>query len=177
MKRDADISDQLVALLPKLRRLARGLTGSADEGDDLVQSACERALSRTQQFQPDSRFDHWMYSILRSIWIDAIRRRRRREISVDPATLVNHPGGNLESETHGRIAVEEVKRAVAALPEEQRESLLLVCVEGVGYRRAAQILDLPMGTVTSRVFRARLANGKVMEDSGPRGAQIIRMKR
>jgi len=174
---DADFSDQLVALLPKLRRLALGLTGSVDEGDDLVQSACERALSRSRQFQPGSRLDHWMYSILRSIWIDGIRSRRRREISVDPASLTDHPGGDLEAEAQARLSLTEVRHAIAALPAEQREALLLVCVEGIGFRRAAEILDLPMGTVTSRVFRARLAIGKAMDESVGRGAQIIRMKR
>jgi len=174
---DDDFSDQLVALLPRLRRLALGLTGSTEEGDDLVQSACERALSRRQQFQPGSRLDHWMFSILRSIWIDRIRQRRRREVSVDPSSLADHPGGDLETETHARISLAEVRRVIAALPEEQREALLLVCIEGIGYRQAAEILDLPMGTVTSRVFRARIAIGEAMEESGRREAQIIRIKR
>jgi RNA polymerase sigma-70 factor (ECF subfamily) len=174
---DADFSDQLVALLPRLRHLALGLTGTVDEGDDLVQAACERALSRSQQFQPGSRLDHWMYSILRSIWIDGIRSRRRREIPVDPSSLADHPGGDLEAEAHARLCLAEVRRAIAALPEEQREALLLVAVEGIGYRRAAELLDLPMGTVTSRVFRARLAIGETVDEFEGRGARIIRMKR
>jgi len=180
---DAVFSERLVALLPKLRRFAHGLTGTADEGDDLVQSACERALSRAQQFLPGSRLDHWMYSILRSIWIDRIRQRGRREISVDPIDLVEHPGGDLEAEANAGLGLAEVRRSIAALPDEQREALLLVCVEGVGYRRAAEILNLPLGTVTSRVFRARVAIGKAMEDLGAGedpaagSAQIIRMKR
>ena len=174
---DADFSEQLVALLPKLRRFAHGLTGTADEGDDLVQSACERALSRAQQFLPGSRLDHWMYSILRSIWIDRIRQRGRREIFVDPIDLAEHSGGDLEAEVNAGIDLATVQRSIAALPDEQREALLLVCVEGVGYRRAAEILNLPLGTVTSRVFRARVAIGKAMEDPRAGGAQIIRMKR
>ena len=174
---DGDFSEQLVALLPKLRRFAHGLTGTADEGDDLVQSACERALSRAQQFLPGSRLDHWMYSILRSIWIDRIRQRGRREISVDPVDLADHPGGDLEAEANAGLGLADARRAIAALPDEQREALLLVCVEGVGYRRAAEILNLPLGTVTSRVFRARIAVGKAMEEPEAGGAQIIRMKR
>ena len=170
-------SDRLVALLPKLRRLAHGLAGSADEGDDLVQGACERALLRSEQFQPGTRFDYWMFSILRNLWIDSLRRRKRQELSVDPGDLADHPGGDAEEEATAKLTAAEVRRAVAALPAEQREALLLVCVEGVGYKRAAEILQLPMGTVTSRVFRARLALGKAVDRPPTEGAQVIRLKR
>src|SRR5690349_2516796 len=82
-------------------------------------------------------------------------------------------GGDLEAEVNAGIDLATVQRSIAALPDEQREALLLVCVEGVGYRRAAEILNLPLGTVTSRVFRARVAIGKALEDPRAGGAQII----
>ena len=91
---DQAFGDQLVALLPKLRRFARSLTGSLEEGDDLVQSACERALQRTDQFQPGSRLDSWMYRIVQTVWIDRMRQKGRLEQGVDPAVLARHPGGD-----------------------------------------------------------------------------------
>ena len=84
---DQAFSDQLVELLPRLRRFARGLTGSREEGDDVVQAACERALARRDQFEPGSRLDSWMYRIMQTVWIDQLRKRRRGEIGLDGAEL------------------------------------------------------------------------------------------
>ncbi|HYL31577.1 MAG TPA: RNA polymerase sigma factor [Stellaceae bacterium] len=149
-------NDQLVAVLPRLRRFARGLTGSAVEADDLVQAACERALARAHQFQPGTRFDSWMFRIVQTVWIDQLRAREiRRTESEDEAlgTGTDEPTRRVEA----RMALREVQAAMAVLPAEQRLALLLVTVEGLSYREAAEVAAVPVGTIMSRLARARVA--------------------
>ncbi len=155
---------ELVSLLPRLRRFAYGLTGSLDDGDDLVQSACERALTRLDQFQPGTRLDSWMYRIVQNLWIDQRRTRQARpEAGVEPADLEALAVGNAERELDSRLTLAIVQRAVAELSEDQRAVLLLVCVEGLSYKEAAGVLEIPLGTVMSRLGRARLAVGRALE--------------
>lgn len=162
-----DIRTELVALLPRLRRFAYGLTGSMDEGDDLVQSACERAIGRLNQFQPGTRLDSWMYRIVQTVWIDRLRSRKlRNETIMDPESLTPLAVGDASREMTARLELAEVRRHVARLPEEQRSVLLLTAVEGLSYRETASVLDLPMGTVMSRLARARIALGKALEGEG-----------
>src|SRR4029077_7676154 len=97
------VGEQLLAMLPKLRRFARTLTGSADEGDDLLQSACMRALERADQFVGGTRFDSWMYRIVQTIWIDRVRHMRHREKSVDPSELADFPAGAGSREVEDKI--------------------------------------------------------------------------
>ena len=149
-------TDQLIAVLPRLRRFARGLAGGASDADDLVQAACERALARANQFQEGTRFDSWMFRIVQTIWIDQVRAREVRK-----------EGGEEESETVGsdesvrraeaRLALDEVRAALAQLPVEQRVALLLVTVDGLSYKEAAEIAGVPVGTIMSRLARARVA--------------------
>ncbi|HUE18491.1 MAG TPA: RNA polymerase sigma factor [Stellaceae bacterium] len=158
-------NDQLVAVLPRLRRFARGLTGSAVEADDLVQAACERALARTHQFQAGTRFDSWMFRIVQTVWIDQIRARDiRRTESEDAARQV----GSDESvrRVEARMALREVQAAIVTLPPEQRAALLLVTVEGLSYKEAAEVAAVPVGTIMSRLARARLALQAKFETGG-----------
>jgi RNA polymerase sigma-70 factor, ECF subfamily len=158
-------SDQLIAVLPRLRRFARGLTGSATEADDLVQAACERALARQHQFQEGTRFDSWMFRIVQTIWIDQIRARDvRREV----AELAEERLGSDEPvrRIEARLVLDEVRRAVDRLPPEQRTVLLLVTVEGLSYREAADVIDVPVGTIMSRLARARIALQLQLERGG-----------
>ncbi|MGH6961075.1 MAG: RNA polymerase sigma factor [Dongiaceae bacterium] len=159
-----ELRAEIVDLLPRLRRFAYGLTGSLDDGDDLVQSACERALTRLDQFQPGTRLDSWMYRIVQNLWIDQRRAQQARpEAGMEPADLEALAVGDAERELDSRLALASVQRAVAALPEEQRSILLLVCVEGQSYKAAADVLEIPLGTVMSRLARARLAIGRALE--------------
>ncbi len=158
-------SDQLIAVLPRLRRFARGLARSAVEADDLVQSACERALARAHQFQEGTRFDSWMFRIVQTIWIDQVRAREvRKESEEDEGLRV----GSDESvrRTEARIALREVRAALAELPAEQRTALLLVTVDGMSYKEAAEIAEVPIGTIMSRLARARLALQARLEAGG-----------
>ena len=164
--------DQLVAVLPRLRRFARGLAGSASEADDLVQAACERALARAHQFQEGTRFDSWMFRIVQTIWIDQLRARDVRK-----------EGGDVEDERLGsdtavrsveaRLALSEVRRAVDRLPAEQRSVLMLVTVEGLSSKEAAEVAGVPVGTIMSRLARARIALQQQLES----GAGVRRSTR
>ena len=159
-----ELRAELVGLLPRLRRFAYGLTGSLDDGDDLVQGACVRALSRFDQFQPGTRFDSWMYRIVQNLWIDQRRARQARpEAGMEPADLEALAVGDAERELDSRLVLASVQQTVAALPDEQRAVLLLVCVEGQSYKAAADVLEIPLGTVMSRLARARLAIGRALE--------------
>jgi RNA polymerase sigma-70 factor (ECF subfamily) len=149
-------NDQLVAALPRLRRFARGLTGSATEADDLVQAACERALTRAHQFQEGTRFDSWMFRIVQTIWIDQIRAR---EVRKEDGDVVEERLGSDASArgVEARLALFEVRNAIERLPPDQRATLMLVTVEGLSYKEAAAVAGVPVGTIMSRLARARIA--------------------
>ena len=162
--------DQLIATLPKLRRFARGLAGSVSDADDLVQAACERALARANQFQEGTRFDSWMYRIVQTIWIDQLRARdvRKEESEVPEDRLgTDAPARAVEA----RLALGEVRRAVGCLPPEQRATLLLVTVEGLSYKEAAAVVGVPVGTIMSRLARARAALQQQLEAGGAAGGR------
>jgi RNA polymerase sigma-70 factor, ECF subfamily len=149
-------NDQLIAVLPRLRRFARGLTGSVTDADDLVQSACERALSRSHQFQEGTRFDSWMFRIVQTIWIDQLRSRGIRRVEHEDQAA--HIGTDAPVRlVEARLALGEVRAALATIPPEQRAALLLVTVEGLSYKEAAEIAKVPVGTIMSRLARARVA--------------------
>lgn len=148
---------ELVALLPRLRRFAHGLSRNPAEADDLTQATVERALRSRGQWQEGTRLDSWLYRIMRNLWIDTGRARSRR---------LRHEAPEEEAEGIGedpREAIEvsaELQRAMAAmqrLPDEQREVVALILIEGFGYREAAALLGLPIGTVSSRLVRGRNA--------------------
>ena len=161
----ARFSDRLVAVLPRLRRFARGLTGAAAEADDLVQAACERALAREHQFQEGTRFDSWMFRIVQTIWIDQLRASdvRKEDGEVAEERLGSDaPVRRIEA----RLALDEVRRAIERLPPEQRTTLLLVTVEGLSYKEAAAVAGVPVGTVMSRLARARVALQQHLDTGG-----------
>ena len=147
--------EQLIDILPRLRRFARGLAGSAADADDLCQAAIERALKSQGQWQQGTRLDSWMYRITRNLWIDERRASGRRGIHtpIDEAA-VQVAGDGADSVEAGTLRG-DIDGAMARLPDEQREVVILVLVEGYAYREAAEILDVPIGTVTSRLARGR----------------------
>ena len=153
----------LLALRPRLRRFASGLTGSLDEADDLVQAVYERAVERHLQWEPGTRLHSWVFKIAHSLWISRQRHaavRRGKGEPVDPDSLIGSDG---ERDAHARLALADVRRLVAGLPPEQRAALMLVAVDGLSYADAAAILGAPAGTVASRVARARLALVEALE--------------
>jgi RNA polymerase sigma-70 factor (ECF subfamily) len=161
------IEDQLIPFLPRLRRFALTLCRSPHHADDLVQSACERALSSAAQFQQGTRFDAWMFRILRNLWIDDLRRQRTRGPEDDITEREDLIGSSGESQAEARLFLKDVAGAIDELADEQREVLLLVCVEELSYREAAEILDVPIGTIMSRLARARRALAEASGISSP----------
>jgi RNA polymerase sigma-70 factor, ECF subfamily len=161
----ARFGDQLIAVLPRLRRFARGLSGSVADADDLVQAACERALARQHQFQEGTRFDSWMFRIVQTIWIDQIRSR---EVRKEQSDLGEDRLGSDEPvrRIEARLALSEVRQAVDQLPPDQRTALMLVTVDGLSYKEAAEVVQVPVGTIMSRLARARVALQQELEAGG-----------
>jgi RNA polymerase sigma-70 factor, ECF subfamily len=151
------VRDEIVALLPRLRRYCLALTRSADAGDDLTQSTIERALSRIDQWQDDTRLDSWMFRIAQNIFIDEIRARKRRGVEVDVDVLETVSGDDGRQILEGRSDLECARQAINALSDDQRALVALVIIDGQSYKQAAEILDIPIGTVMSRIARARHA--------------------
>jgi RNA polymerase sigma-70 factor, ECF subfamily len=146
--------DQIIALLPRLRRFARNLVRTHHDADDMVQIAVERALKRQDQWRSDARLDSWLFKILRNAWIDEVRSRGRSAkifISEEAGEHVGVP--SIEQEID-RLSIEA---ALLRLPEDQRLAVSLVLVEGLAYKDAADVLEVPIGTLTSRLARGREA--------------------
>lgn len=148
-----EFEDGLLALLPRMRRFAAGLTRNLPEADDLCQMTIERALRSRAQWQAGSRLDSWVYRIMRNIWIDEARARARKMrtfTDADQGLNVSTSGAQEAS-----AELNDVNRALMKLPDEQREAVLLVMVEGYSYKEAAEIVGCPMGTLNSRLVRGR----------------------
>lgn len=140
----------LIEHLPRLRRYARALTGDAARADDLVQDTLERALAKLDLWQPGSDLRAWLFTLMHNLFVNQIRARRPQETAIDDALDEPVSGGQSEA-----MAARDIHAALGRLPEEQREVLLLVGLEQFGYAEAAQVLGVPVGTVMSRLARAR----------------------
>jgi RNA polymerase sigma-70 factor (ECF subfamily) len=145
-----NIRQEIVALLPRLRRFARNLTRNVHDADDVVQIAVERALLRAGQWRSDARLDGWLFQIARHAWIDEVRSRGRRDKIFVDAEHGENVGVDSEAST-----LLSVHAAMARLPEDQRLAVSLVLIEGLPYKEAAEVLEIPIGTLTSRLARGR----------------------
>ncbi len=164
-----DVRREMVELLPRLRRFAYSLTGSMEEADDMVQTACVKALSRLDQFKPGTRLDSWMFRIIQTTWLDHVRSAPVRRTVADPDALDQAVATDpIEERTMARLALDKVREAMGGLPEDQRVLLGLVVVDGLSYRQAAESLGIPIGTVMSRLSRARRRLADAIE--APRAA-------
>ncbi len=156
----------IAALVPNLRRFAYAICGNRDDGDDLVQTACAKAISRLNQFEPGTRLDSWMFRIVQTTHIDAVRRSKRSVTDSDQETLDRlSDQGRHADQTEHRMLLARVQSAIAELPNDQRAVMALVAIEGYSYKEAAAILDTPIGTVMSRLARARAKLLPLIEDS------------
>jgi RNA polymerase sigma-70 factor (ECF subfamily) len=151
------LREQMIAFLPRLSRFALSLTGSLDRRDDLVQETCARALAHRDQWQPGTRLDSWMFRIAQNLWFDWKRAEKYRGESVDIDAVSDLVDTDGRITMENRLELSEVLRGLDQLPPEHRVLVALVCVEGLTYREAGEILGIPMGTVMSRLARARLA--------------------
>src|ERR1044072_1103821 len=169
MKLDPSVRAAILAGVPSLRAFAISLCGNVDRADDLVQETLLRALANIHSFQPGTNMSAWLFTILRNHFRSEYRKRRREVEDADghyAESLTSHP------EQHGQLELSEFRGALSKLPEEQREALILVGASGFSYEAAADICGCAIGTVKSRVNRARPRLAELMaiqgaDDFGP----------
>ena len=157
-----EVRAQLAGLLPRLRRFARSLSRNQHDADDLVQSAVERAWRHLDQLKPGANLHSWMFGIMKNAWVDNLRSRKRRGEVALPEASGEHPAVNPGDVNANLWSVSE---AMDKLPEEQRLAVALVLVEGLSYKEASELLEIPMGTLTSRLARGRTALAQALGGS------------
>lgn len=157
------LNQRLRRLLPRLRRFAYSLTLNLADADDLTQATVERALTRNVPQGDDEALLRWMFRVCRNLWVDELRSRRVRGLDDPDPADVDAQSGDGEATLTGALAASEVQAAMAKLGEEQRAVLELVAVEGYTYREAAEVLAVPVGTVMSRLARARKQLAALLE--------------
>lgn len=145
----------IIAALPRLRRFCQSMAGTPADGDDLMQSTVERALTRSDQFRAGTRVDSWMFRIAQNLHIDNVRSSRRRGTAVPVEDIHDLAGDDGRVLTESRNELAAVQRALGTVSDDQRAAFLLVIVEGLSYREAAEALEVPLGTIMSRIARAR----------------------
>jgi RNA polymerase sigma factor (sigma-70 family) len=157
MESSLSFEDGLTALLPRLRRFAHALSRNPADADDLTQATVERALRSRSQWEPGTRLDSWLYRIMRNLWVDTVRSRGRREDLHAPVEEAERIGEDPRAAIDASIDLRRAMNAMQRLPDEQREIVALILIEGFGYRECSEILNLPIGTVSSRLVRGRNA--------------------
>jgi len=160
--------EDIVEILPRLRRYARALVGDAERADDLVQDCIERALSRWHLWREPHDLRAWMFTIMHNIHANAVRRVVRGPgfVDLDHAVAAATPPDQID-----RITINEVTKRLYELPDAQREVVLLVALEGMTYDEVARILSIPVGTVMSRLSRAR---ERLRDTEGQAGLRVIK---
>jgi RNA polymerase sigma-70 factor (ECF subfamily) len=166
---------EIEALIPRLRRFARALTGSRDAADDLTQDTLERAWAKRELWQAGTNLRAWLFAVMHSVFVNGTRRWRPTE-SLDALE-----GGMPERADDGAsaetaIAVRELREALQRLPDEQRQVVLLVGLEQFSYAEAAGVLDVPIGTVMSRLARGRERLRQLLEEGAPGRRGLRRVK-
>ncbi len=144
----------MIGLLPRLRRFALSLTRSGPDADDLLQDACTAALQKWTQYDPAQPLDRWLFRIIRNLWISEIRKRKVRQGEGQVPAEEAHEL-QVQSGVDDALTAQTVRGQVSKLPAELAQPLMLVCAEGYSYREAADMLNVPIGTIMSRIHRAR----------------------
>lgn len=154
---NAEFGEALIGMLPNLRRYAISLSRRADVADDLVQITVERALARQSSFDRTMPLEPWLFRILRNAYIDLTRRNRTQGTQLDVFDMPDIVSTDGEATVETRLMLRSATEAMHTLPEDQRDILHLICIEELSYAEAAEVLEIPKGTVMSRLARARLA--------------------
>lgn len=155
--------DDLLAAVPSLRAFAVSLSKSADRADDLVQESLVKAWDKQNSYQPGTNLKAWLFTILRNEFYSQMRKRKREVEDADGAItgrLSVHPA------QEGSVDLKDFRRALEQLPEDQREAIILIGASGFSYEEAAEICDCAVGTIKSRVSRARTRLQEILEISG-----------
>ena len=150
-----DVHNQMVKIMPRLRRFVYSLSGDGDLGEDLIQETYVRALAHLDQWQPGTRLDSWMFRIAQNLWIDQMRTERVHGEAVDIDVISHLLSCDGRVIAENRIVLQELKKGIAQLSTDQRNVIRLVCGYGLSYKETGKILNLPPGTVMSRLARAR----------------------
>lgn len=159
-----DLRREIAALLPRLRRFGMALAGSVEQGDDIVQAAIERVLAKGSQWEPGTSLESWTFKIMQNLWRDELRRRRtdeRKQALNSAATDDTVDGSNV---AESMLMLDKTRACFSKLPDEQRLALALVVLDGRSYREAADQLEIPIGTLMSRLSRGRDALRRMMEN-------------
>jgi RNA polymerase sigma-70 factor, ECF subfamily len=153
--RKEELRRGVTELLPRLRRFGIALAGTAEDGDDIVQAAIERALAKSDQWQEGTRLDSWLFKIMQNFWRDELRKRRSdaKGQTLVNVTDINSIDGRRVAESTLMLA--KTRERFTRLPDEQRLALALVVIDGRSYHDAAEQLEIPIGTLMSRLSRAR----------------------
>ena len=157
MDQSSSFEGQLAELLPRLRRFAHALSHDSADADDLTQATIERALRSRDRWQEGTRLDSWSYRIMRNLWIDTARSRSRKIAREVPEEEGLSIGEDPRDAMDAAVDLKRVMAAMGRLPDDQREVVALILVEGFGYREVSEMLGLPIGTVSSRLVRGRTA--------------------
>lgn len=162
-----EVHDRLLACLPRLRRYARALTGDSASADDLVQDTVERGWSRIAQWRPDADLRAWLFGIMHNLHVDQLRRAAPPSASLEDLDLPAAPAPAL-------LELRDLDSALQQLPSAQREVLLLVALEEMRYEDVAATLDIPLGTVMSRLSRARENLRKLMAGAPAAPLKVVK---
>lgn len=157
---------ELAAVWPRLRRFAHALARNSADADDLAQMTAEKAFKSADQFHPGTRFDSWIFRICRTVWIDTLRSQGRRTAHEAPAETAEHIGYDPRPAAEAAIDLSKAMAAMQSLPDEQREVVALILIDGFGYRETAEILGQPIGTISSRLARGRQALLAMLGEGG-----------
>jgi RNA polymerase sigma-70 factor (ECF subfamily) len=168
-----DFARQIEALIPRLRRYARALTRDVARADDLVQSCLTRALAKQHLWRPGSDLRAWLFTILHNQYVNEVRRSVREGVNVAVGEMT--PMLTVQSNAIAVLQLRDLESAIAHLSQEQRQVILLVVLQGMAYEQVAAVLQVPVGTVRSRLSRARIqlrleVEGKTAETGRPRAA-------
>lgn len=163
---------ELIALLPRLRRFGLATCRDQAQADDLVQAAVEKALKARAQWQPGSRLDSWMFRIMQNLWIDQVRSARHQSPVDEPEELEQVAEDvPWDRVVEAQMTLDRVLAVMRTMPEAMRSVLALVSIDGLSYAEAAEVLEVPIGTVMSRLSRARAELMKRL--ATPRPAQVM----
>ena len=174
LPREEALRQEMVNLLPRLRGFARSLAKETDKADDLVQAACERALDRLNHVTEVTRLDSWLYRIIYTQWIDKLRRGKTRAAKLFVLN-VDQENVAADGDSGNRLAdILDMQKALDMVPAEHQAAITLVCVEGYSYEEAASVLGVPVGTVASRVARARTMLGRYLAQGRQQSFQAIK---
>jgi RNA polymerase sigma-70 factor, ECF subfamily len=157
--------NELIALIPQLRRFARGLCGDAALADDLVQDCIERALAKSHLYDPARPLKAWLYAILRNGFISGIRHDSRSTVVKSVEELAAGEGAS-RPEQDFRLEADQLREALNLLPPQQREVIVMVALEEMSYREVSEMTGVPLGTVMSRLCRGRQALKGILEKRG-----------